>query len=101
MVINDLEYCELATDENRIIGGLDTGTNIESYVEPGYADITALATAVGDSSETFTETNTIVDTSSQFMVTKATGIALSRAWDSQGFSQSYQKQTVTLITNQY
>ncbi|MDB9375540.1 hypothetical protein [Nodularia sphaerocarpa] len=101
MDINDLEYCETTTDKVKIFGGVETMTDIQTYLAPGYADITASAAAVGDSSNTFTTTNSIVDDTGWMKVSKAEGIALATARDSNNFSQSYQKQTVILITNKY
>lgn len=98
MVINDLEYCE-TTHEYRIIGGINTSTDIQSYLAPGYADITASAGAVGDNSNTFTKTDTIVDDRDLITVSKVEGIAFATAMDSNNFSRSYQKHTAILITN--
>lgn len=99
MVINDLDYCEITADEDTIIGGINTSTNIQTYLAPGYADMLASATAVGDSSNTITTTNTIVDDDGWVKISKAEGIAFATARDSNNFSESYQRQTVILITN--
>ncbi|TVP55724.1 MAG: hypothetical protein EA343_24820 [Nodularia sp. (in: Bacteria)] len=101
MLINDLEYCETTGYEDRVIGGVKTITDIQTYLAPGYADMTASASAVGDTSNTFTKTSTIVDDNGWVRVSKAEGVALATARDSNNFSESYQKQTVILITNKY
>ena len=100
MEINDLEYCEKITDAEMIIGGLDTMTDIQTYVEPGYIDIMATASAVGDNPKTFTRTDALVlNNLPGLTVMKATGIAFASAMDDEGFSQSFQKKTVIFITN--
>ncbi|GAX34014.1 hypothetical protein [Nodularia sp. NIES-3585] len=101
MVINDLEYCETTAFEDMIIGGVDTITDIQTYLAPGYAEITASASAVGDSSNTFTQTNSIVADNGWMTISKVEGIAFARARDRNNFSESYQRKTVILITNKY
>jgi hypothetical protein len=100
MEIKDLEYCEKITDAEMIIGGIATTTDIQTYIEPGYVDMLATASAVGDNAKTFTKTDTIVKNNLRGLtIVKATGIAFASAMDDQGFSQSFQKQTVIFITN--
>ncbi|MDB9446538.1 hypothetical protein [Anabaena sp. CS-542/02] len=95
MVINDLDYCE--TTEDSIIGGLDAITDIQTYVAPGYAEITTAASAVGDESNTFTQAQSIVDDSGRTRISKAMGEAFATARDKNGFMLSYQKNIAILI----
>ncbi|MBE9199033.1 MULTISPECIES: hypothetical protein [unclassified Nodularia (in: cyanobacteria)] len=101
MVIKDLEYCEITAHEDNIIGGIETTTDIQSYLASGYAEITASAAAVGDNSNTFTNTSSIVDDSGWVRISKVEGIALATARDSINSSTSYKKEIVILITNKY
>ncbi|MBE9051371.1 hypothetical protein IQ243_13270 [Nostocales cyanobacterium LEGE 11386] len=101
MIIKDLDFWEIAACADSIIGGISTSTDIQMSVAPGYADVTASAVGVGDSSNTFTKTNAIVDENDWARVSKATGIALATARDSKNFSLSYRQETMILITSKY